>query len=349
MDTARRISFYPNKCLAFAEAVRNKCEELEIKVLCLVRDIKTRWNSILDMLKRLVELEDAVKSLLAEGWAEKMSDVSKGIVKLAERDWRLIKVLVTALEAFKTATLQLSQKSSCLSQYIPIVTCLVMALEVNENDSDFGVKGLKRRLMENLINCADNDLKIEDMDSHTIATLLDPRFKNKFFRDKSKQIAAEQRLLSLLQFEIPHSASEVSSEFTLEPAVDRVEVGGENNNLMNIYQDIKKRANSSGAQEQERVTPKSILKSYLSSKLEEDNLLFWSKYEASSEGCEVKLALASLARKYLTPTPTSTDVERLFSIAGQIVDGRERLLPENMEKLLFLRENLMLSNVPLDW
>ena len=44
---------------------------------------------------------------------------------------------------------------------------------------------------------------------------------------------------------------------------------------------------------------------------------------------------------YMTPPPTSVDVERLFSIAGAILNQkRNRVIPENAEKLLFVRENL---------
>ena len=39
---------------------------------------------------------------------------------------------------------------------------------------------------------------------------------------------------------------------------------------------------------------------------------------------------------YLTPPPSSADVERLFSTAGHIYsDDRNRLKPENLDKLLF--------------
>ena len=47
--------------------------------------------------------------------------------------------------------------------------------------------------------------------------------------------------------------------------------------------------------------------------------------------------------------PTSTNVERLFSTAGNVVKGRGRLKPENVEKLVFLKENLNLNNFKLDW
>ena len=63
-----------------------------------------------------------------------------------------------------------------------------------------------------------------------------------------------------------------------------------------------------------------------------------------------KLGLAKLARKYLTPPPTSTSVERLFSSAGLFLDdNRSRLLPDNLEKMMFLRSNIVASNFSLDW
>ena len=63
----------------------------------------------------------------------------------------------------------------------------------------------------------------------------------------------------------------------------------------------------------------------------------------------IKKSLCKLANKYLTPHPTSTNVERLFSTAGNVVKGRGRLKPENVEKLVFLKENLNLNNFKLDW
>ena len=55
-------------------------------------------------------------------------------------------------------------------------------------------------------------------------------------------------------------------------------------------------------------------------------------------------------RKFLTPPPTSTDVERLFSAAGLIAaDNRSRLSPESLEKLFFLRDNILVLNFELDW
>ena len=50
--------------------------------------------------------------------------------------------------------------------------------------------------------------------------------------------------------------------------------------------------------------------------------------------------LSQLVRKYFAVVATSVPSERLFSSAGNLItDKRNRLLPENVDKLLFLHEN----------
>jgi hypothetical protein len=49
-------------------------------------------------------------------------------------------------------------------------------------------------------------------------------------------------------------------------------------------------------------------------------------------------------------TSQNPQPQRLFSTAGQLADDkRSKLLPENLEKLLFLRENILVMNFDLDW
>ena len=63
----------------------------------------------------------------------------------------------------------------------------------------------------------------------------------------------------------------------------------------------------------------------------------------SSSMKPVERAAANLSEYYLTLPATSVDVERLFSIAGDIhilSNERNKLKPENALKILFLKENL---------
>ena len=97
-------------------------------------------------------------------------------------------------------------------------------------------------------------------------------------------------------------------------------------------------------------TEEDAIKTYLSEKLETSCLSWWLKFETESKDKKIQLALCRIAKQYLTPPPTSTNCERLFSVAGQIMDEkRARTLPENLEKILFLRENILVSNYSLEW
>ena len=70
-------------------------------------------------------------------------------------------------------------------------------------------------------------------------------------------------------------------------------------------------------------------------------MTFWKEYDQKAEGNKVMKALARLAKQYLTPPPTSTDLKRLFSITGNILrDDRNRLLPANV----FMHENILNYN-----
>ena len=86
------------------------------------------------------------------------------------------------------------------------------------------------------------------------------------------------------------------------------------------------------------VTVENVIESYLTSKLSNNNLAFWAKYSAEGKECKIKTALSNIAKRYLTPHPTSTNVERLFSTASNVLDGRN-LNTENLEKLVFLLED----------
>ena len=67
-------------------------------------------------------------------------------------------------------------------------------------------------------------------------------------------------------------------------------------------------------------------------------------------GCKVKAALLRVVRRHLTPPPSSTNIERLFSYAGLLLTKkRGNMLPERVDQTLFLRENLFLLALKLEW
>ena len=70
---------------------------------------------------------------------------------------------------------------------------------------------------------------------------------------------------------------------------------------------------------------------------------FWREYSETDDIW--KKSLAEVAKKYLTPLASTIDVERLFSSTADILSNdRNRLLPQNARKILFLRESLTYLN-----
>ena len=78
---------------------------------------------------------------------------------------------------------------------------------------------------------------------------------------------------------------------------------------------------------------------------------FWQQYEAAaSPNDKVKKALLCVVRRHLTPPPSSTNVERLFSYGGLVAtDHRSSLSGEKLDQILFLRENALMANFDLGW
>ena len=78
---------------------------------------------------------------------------------------------------------------------------------------------------------------------------------------------------------------------------------------------------------------------------------FWKKYEEETGLSDsVRKALLQVVRRHLTPPPSSTNVERLFSIGGlTATDHRAALAGEKLDQILFLRENALMANFKLGW
>ena len=78
---------------------------------------------------------------------------------------------------------------------------------------------------------------------------------------------------------------------------------------------------------------------------------FWRRYQEETAPSDyARKALLCVARHHLTPPPSSTNVERLFSVGGlTAADHRASLSGEKLDQILFLRENALMANFNLGW
>ena len=77
----------------------------------------------------------------------------------------------------------------------------------------------------------------------------------------------------------------------------------------------------------------------------------WKHFEETSKANEkIVKALLNVVRQHLTPPPSSTNVERLFSYGGLVAtDHRSTLSGEKLDQILFVRENALMANFDLGW
>ncbi|GBO99152.1 Zinc finger BED domain-containing protein 4 [Eumeta japonica] len=152
----------------------------------LVQDVCTRWNSTCYMISRLFEQKRAVSLYLAE--------TSVNFENLSNEEWQILGKSIELLKPFEEITKIISSSCSSVSEVIPHLKTLQKYLEMyyDENKEIMEMKAL-----------LENDLNIRfDMDHNkifTLATLLDPRYKQQFFETEDLITIRSQFLLESLK------------------------------------------------------------------------------------------------------------------------------------------------------
>ena len=169
IQTCRKICTYANQAVGFAQCViTTQIEAGTEKRLCLnlLQDVVTRWNSTFLMLKRFLVLQPVLRTiLLDQDWQKKLE------VNISNAEWGLMEKVVKVLGVFYEATLRLSSSSACISEVVPTVTGLLVALNPVDRE-DHGVKDFKKKLKDSLKRRLGGK---EVLERYNVATLLDPR------------------------------------------------------------------------------------------------------------------------------------------------------------------------------
>ena len=219
--------------------------------------------------------------------------------------------LIEILRPFYEITEMLSKHDASISMAIPAVTLILDSLEENRN-KDMGVLGYKRELKAEMLEMFED---METEEHYIVSTLLDSRFKSAFFREPGTEQNAQLILLEKLTEHVREVMT--PNQTSTNTTTGATHVTAKNNwvvgNLMEARV-AKSKARSQCVSESDamrRIAQKAI-DDYLSLPLsgyEESTFKFWKEYSIS--GGTGQRCLADLARHYLTPPPTSTDIERL--------------------------------------
>ena len=147
----------------------------------LKQEVATRWNSTLYMYQSILEQKMALAAFSAENGS---------IQQLSAHQLGLVKKCVDILSPIEEVTCSISAELASISIVIPYIRVLKRTLEMNEDDS--GVRTMKGQILHSLKS---RFAGIEEREELALATMLDPRFKDKFFGGNIIKAATKEKLL----------------------------------------------------------------------------------------------------------------------------------------------------------
>lgn len=319
--------------------LRNIQVDLGLPQHSIVQCVNTRWNSALQMVKRLTEQRRAINIYCHEYENTKLPT-------LTNEQWEIASKIIEILNPVEELTLEFSHTSSSVSCVIPCIQVLKLFLEDKEtSDAGSGVKTMIRTMIDDLNKRFSN---IEDNKWVVLGCFLDPRFKAQPFKlvtttlKKAKDWLTEEVKSSTSGESAVLNKKVVETDSVSEVPVKKRKL---HSDLDKIYEKMLQTESQGDNEDNGSLNYQTIsqeIELYLKDPLigrKEDPLAWWR-----SNGCKYK-ELRILARKYLCAPPSSVASERAFSVVGNIYDDkRNRLKGENAEKLTFLHYNLKFLN-----
>ena len=227
------------------------------------------------------------------------------LVQLSPHQLDLAHKIVAALSPVEEITKSISANAASVSAIIPFIRMLHWSLEKHHNDS--GVQTMKHEMLESL---KQRYADAECNEILTISTLLDPRFKEKFFSCSD----VVQELISTLKDKVAElqaiQSKELSTNETEEPTTKRPKT-----TLLQCFSEILEEAGASiddSGNEVDRYTSEPLIEFHGGKHC----LNWWATNKPRFP------FLAKLAQRYLSAPPTSVPSERLFSVAGDVYNEK---------------------------
>lgn len=299
------------------EAYRRACRGNNLKELKLIRDVPTRWNSKVDMLKRAYEQRAALTDVCT-------FDRKLNHLLISEAGWETLLRLVRLLNGFKQATLAMSHLATpTLSAVIPVFNGLIDRLEKVIGDPASGpdvTKAAQAALDKMLEYYSKTD---NDSDAYMISMLCNPQFNVPYMVDKSweAELISDYRDLFLRTLK----------QYDLEPAL----TNGDGQTLEEddefgeqVYIQPAMRGGAGRTLEQEAAAYHGEPRVG-----QDDDILKWWFGKRGTYPRIYRMAM-----DYLAIQGTSTAAERDFSSAGRIhTTKRASMKAKTLERVFLLK------------
>ncbi|XP_026087221.1 zinc finger BED domain-containing protein 4-like [Carassius auratus] len=268
----------------------------------LQQEVQTHWNSTFYMIQSLLEQKRALGVFVSEH--------------------------ELGLGPFEELTRKVSSSEAMAADVIPAVTVLQRFLS-RETDDDHGIKTMKVTLAA-AVRRRFSD--VEEQPLYSIATLLDPRYKNLFFSNTNTAANAKEMLMR----ELLRSSREEENHDLHEPPARKPRRDQESSSLDSIFDEIADEQ-APVSLNRAQVGSTAQLETYLGETTisrEDKPLQYWSVN---------KVRFPTLAKIPLSTMQYSVNSERLFSSVSHIVnDDRNRITADHAEMILFIKKNLPL-------
>ncbi|KAF7214549.1 zinc finger BED domain-containing protein 4-like [Nothobranchius furzeri] len=216
---------------------------------------------------------------------------------------------------------------------IPSVLVLKRLL-AKDAAADHGVKTTKATLLE-AVSKRFADIEKEPL--YSLATIIDPRYKDKFYSEDAVKIETHRQLLRLITKASQRDPNQEAEASNTGPPAEKVPRPGSFSSMFGeiLAEETPRQAHTD--------TPAGPAPSEMIVYLSEppiprsaSPLAFWKTNKERFPD------LAKVAQAYLSAPCTSVESERLFSAASNILvdEHRNRLMTEKAEMLLFIKKNL---------
>ncbi|KAI4901092.1 hypothetical protein NFI96_010466, partial [Prochilodus magdalenae] len=290
----RIVGHFKHSHLAISR-LRTIQTEVGLQPKALQQDVSTRWNSTFYMLQTLLEQKRAIGAYAADFELP---------ATLTASQWSLIENIVKLLAPFEELTREICQSDALASNVIPSVNALKRLLSKSAH-SDFGVKTSKNALLE-AVNTRFSDIYTEPL--YCVATIVDPRYKDRYFAAEVKLQAHEmfqsemEKALSE-RSEQTSERSEQTSELQDRPREKRARADDEATcSLFDMYNEILEETQAP----QENTQTTTEVQGFLSEapvSRKESPLQYWNNNKSRFP------TIAKVARKFLSAPSTSVDSE----------------------------------------
>ncbi|BET02152.1 hATC [Nesidiocoris tenuis] len=289
----------------------------------LIIDVATRWNSTYYMLKRFLEVEEAIKATMAL--------LTNKLPTLEEAEWKTLKNLVHILSPFEEMTVKMSGQNYLTGSLVIVVTrALEMSCAALFTQPEIAGDEAAKKVLQLLQNgLEDRFKKVEFSSSFALCTVLDPRYKDLFFKDKSasEKIKKHLRMLTIVRIQETqkHNPPPALPAMQTSSAVSAFQI------LRNLIEEVRPPQMNSTAK-----AIKTIDAFFADDMLgeNEDPLTWWREHKCAYP------ELAHIFRSRCNIVASSVPCERIFSKSGNIITSkRANLASSKVEMLMFLNGN----------